>query len=264
MAAKMLHAITLDLERDQEMPGVPELAEISGATWRAAILKFLSEKAPVLHDELHENTKRRDYSVGIRADEHEPHLFHGNIRFFTDSGAESFLRAILDAKAYTFVFHGIPYKIKDLSYVHSSLAEIRGNARHVQRFKIEFESPAFFRKERRYSRLEPPSTDLVFENTIATWNALVRDGDTKIDLDAFMDYAWESVKINRARLKTDLGQVNRDTDLAGYVGYIEWSCKETENPSNPWIDAMLRLAEWTGVGGSRSSGMGRVKYTRFG
>ena len=128
-----------------------------------------------------------------------------------------------------------------------------------RRFKIVFKTPTYF-KTKSGAIVLFPEPAAICGNLCMLWNELV-PGCPAMDSTIMLKWISEHVRVTSYQLKTGmvkLGGTGRE--ITGFKG---WACfkiddddEQAKNAAN--FVALLKFAEFTNVGGSRTAGLGQV------
>ena len=130
----------------------------------------------------------------------------------------------------------------------------------LDKFKIIFKTPTFLKSEGNVILF--PAPDTVLKHLAHAWNELV-PGFEPIDENALSAWAKMNARVRSYRLETasvNLGEGARSN--TGFIGWAKFAIKSDDNDEDfsRISDRLLHFAEYTNIGGGRTTGLGAIRY----
>ena len=103
-----------------------------------------------------------------------------------------------------------------------------------------------------------PDPEVVFGSLVRSWNLLAPQG-MGVDRERVMAYVGEQVVVKRIEgLRTQMLRFRRALQV-GFVGRVTYGLMGEDREARRQLDALSRLAFYSGVGMKTTMGMGQVR-----
>jgi CRISPR-associated endoribonuclease Cas6 len=224
--------------------------------FRAVLMGMLGKIDSKYIEELHKPNQIRPYAISIKNDAQE-------IRFELIILTEEFSKAIMD---YILTLNEFAVNINQNEYIllKIDLETIKmetfiKQGQKISKFNLRFLTPTYFNIVGRDFDMRLPEPTFLFENIAHIWNQFA-PGGSGIDFSGLYEWISKNVFISSYQLKTRAFPIGKETPVIGCTGWATYLVKDPENGYAIWLDALLRFAEYSNLGGNRTAACGVIRY----
>jgi CRISPR-associated endoribonuclease Cas6 len=237
-------------------PGEHGFEPVHPYTFRGFLLDIIKDVDPRLAASLHDEQGIKPYAIQYVVKDLEILL---TVNLFTTSihkALYSYFTAIQDATVNIGKAKCSLYRVKMNEINYRDLLE---QSTPVDGCKIEFRTPAYFNSSSHDFNIKLPIPGLLFKNLAQMWNEFTGH-QVDLDVDGFLDWITKNADVSSFEIKTFPFTLGKGRNISGVKGWIRLRLGRSEVGYNRWVDCLLKLAQYTNVGGNRTAGMGSIKY----
>jgi len=252
----------------------------TGHLLRALFLSMVSRKNPNLAKKLHSPRKHWGLAPYAIRSLKPASIKRSKLKYYpleldVDESIEyEFEISIFDKYVYESVIELLPLTVGevirlsgiDFQITRIDIEKIRDipNPRNVEKFSIIFQSPTYFRARDRPRHILLPLPELVVCSAYRIWLIFFQEKKLSNDaiktmIDTLKQRIANTVIITKHRIETirpiDIGQKRRVIGFVGTTTYL------LENREIEETISILKIAEYTNIGGNRTGGFGAIQIS---
>ncbi|MEM0327728.1 MAG: CRISPR system precrRNA processing endoribonuclease RAMP protein Cas6 [Thermoproteota archaeon] len=262
----------------------------SGFAIRGVLFDFLKRIDEQLALKLHSDKTIAPYSVTpveVLRGQYSSFIFNGfdkpatvqfKISIFEQSLMNVLTQALLSSGSPSVRLVEVDTVVTEIQVNQVSFEKILEEAKPVRRFEVLFRTPCYFRRSittgssnpvlksvrTPYRAIPLPETSLMFKNLARLWKRFSGMSLNYRDYVSWVERGGVTLAgfPNRIRTIRVYEHPKSNKWVMGFIGAVRFSIPEdifTEKHAR-FTDALMRLAEYTNVGGNRTAGFGVVKY----
>ncbi|MEM3414675.1 MAG: CRISPR system precrRNA processing endoribonuclease RAMP protein Cas6 [Thermoproteota archaeon] len=262
----------------------------SGFAIRGVLFDFLKRIDEQLALKLHSDKTIAPYSVTpveVLRGQYSSFIFNGfdkpatvqfKISIFEQSLMNVLTQALLSSGSPSVRLVEVDTVVTEIQVNQVSFEKILEEAKPVRRFEVLFRTPCYFRRSittgssnpvlksgrTPYRAIPLPETSLMFKNLARLWKRFSGMSLNYRDYVSWIDMGGVTLAGFPNGIKTIRVYEHPKSNkwVMGFIGAVRFSIPEdifTEKHAR-FTDALMRLAEYTNVGGNRTAGFGVVKY----
>ncbi len=235
---------------------VKPYVEPYGYIFRALLMNWLKEIKPKLVHDLHAYNKIRPYSIQVSYRK-ESLIFYLNV--FDPTLANPLVNDLINHKDKTFTVSDKIYSLRKVVFEDYDLERLMKRSKAIKHFKIEFLEPTYFKTTRGNNEIRLPIPELIFSNLLKLWNDFT-DGTAMIDVEEFLPWVNRNIYSSSLNIKTKAKETGESVPAVGLVGWVNFRIDKNNVNNARHVDMLCRLGELTNLGGSRTAGLGVIKY----
>jgi len=243
------------------------LPAFTGSIVRGALFKLISKVNPELAIKLHRGNERSPYAIRPlmkssgtkkRTARNEMVIEKGDelvfkIKLLENKLLEDIIRIFIGNESPTLSILEKDFPVVSMEYKKISF-EVK---EYPKRMKMIFETPTYFASKLHSYPVLFPDPSYVFSNLIKIWNCFNGKYGT-ITVEKLVKWVKDHVIVLDYRLRTKKVFIEKNTPIKGFTGWVVYGIKNKEWQS--WIYLLSSYAELSNVGGSRTAGLGCVKF----
>lgn len=151
------------------------------------------------------------------------------------------------------------FLLKKVLFEEYSLKNLLIKTKSVKNFKIEFLEPTYFNTSRSNNVIRLPIPELLFNNLLNLWNEFY-DGIEKFQKEDFVDWINKNIFISSLKIKTKAKEMGENVPAVGIIGWVNFKISKNNSNYAKYVDCLCKFGELTNIGGSRTAGLGVIKY----
>ncbi len=259
--------ITISMISERDFP----LPRFTGHIARGLLLHIIRKSSPSMAQDLHELNVLKPYTVDRL---HFRKKYRTEDGYIVDSSCPCTLdvRVLEDGLEQDFasrlslgdsaLIRDNELRFSELFIDSKSYASILDEAAAIDRFTMEFITPTYFSQRGAAFFSLLPEPQRVMMNLLRVWKAFAEVSDE--DYEGYREWVGKSIGITAYDLRTVSLSVRGVKAKVGFTGSACYAIRSREEKYSKLTDALLTFAEYSNVGGGRTTGMGVVRVWKSG
>ena len=236
--------------------------------FRGFFLKMLEDISPRTATKLHDAQQIKPYAIQYQFRDPEI-ILHINV--FEQGIAKQFYTYLLGLEDTSINLGKTACTLYHVKQESNELSKFLLNSNSLDKFIIEFKTPTYLRSLTHDFHIKFPLPGLVLKNLAQSWNEFA-GSQIQIDLDPFVSWAATCIEASSFSGQTKPMTIKKGLRVSGFQGWVKYRIHPSSHGNDEhgetagfsrWLDCLLRLGEFTNVGGNRTMGMGIIKYKPF-
>jgi len=229
---------------------------IPAYVFRAALMNILSRIDSKFVNQLHESNKIRPYAISIKRK--EDHLLF-ILKILKEQLSKTILNYIISTSNFELKIYNLDFILLKTDFESVKFENLIKNAKKIGKFRLNFLTPTYFNISGRDFVMRFPEPTFIFENLARVWNDFAPLG-CKIDSSGFYDWIKKNIFVSSFDLRTKPYNIGKKDPVVGCIGWANYIIKNPNQSYSPWIDVLLKFAEYSNIGGNRTAACGIIRY----